>query len=468
MTLRSPVDGRASEPSAVATDPTTGPAGTDGDAGPEVVDQADGVQAASAGRRLAAMARRPAAAMTATVAAWCVAVYTWGHLWRETRPGGGLGWDLLITWRAEKVFALGGAPYAVKAFVYPPSCLLVLRPLAALSHDQLTVGGLAVTFALVWAAVMLTANALGLRWWGLTAAVTLALLPFTVAMRGEASLENVTVLGFVALAGFLAFALRDHWIAAGAVIGLSLSVKPLLLAVLVVFLLARQWRGLAVAVAVPVVLNVAAVLLVPHPGQVFNKLPSLLNRSGVGVNFNSAWVDVTRTLGLPVGASMALRAATVVLAIVTLWLAWSRLADPRLRIVVAASVALIASFLSGTLSENHFMLAFIPLAMTIVLAGSPMRQVTAVIATVWLMGELVLPRSVVGFDNTTANLSFFRAVGMSIVLITLAVVLARRPVVAGATWRDPATWARGAEAPAEGPADEPLAASVVSATGAAS
>jgi len=96
----------------------------------------------------------------------------------------------------------------------------------------------------------LSAHALGKRWWGITAALTIWLLHFTEAMRGELSLENVTVLAFLGLALCYVFALRGHWIAAAAAIGLSLSVKPLLLVVLLVFLLARQWKAFAVAVAI--------------------------------------------------------------------------------------------------------------------------------------------------------------------------------------------------------------------------
>jgi arabinofuranan 3-O-arabinosyltransferase len=360
-----------------------------------------------------------------TVAAWCLAVYSWVGLYRLTDRGSGLGWDLLTPWRAERIFAHGGAPYAVKSFVYPPSCLLLLRPLGSLTRHQLTVGGLVATLVIAWVSVMLSAHALGKRWWGITAALTIWLLHFTEAMRGELSLENVTVLAFLGLALCYVFALRGHWIAAAAAIGLSLSVKPLLLVVLLVFLLARQWKAFAVAVAIPAFLNLVAFAIVANPSGVWSKLPSILNRSGYGVNFNSAWVDVARVLGLPEGVSILLRLVTVALVVLGALLAWSGLRDTRLQLVTTTSLLLIGSFLSGTLSEYHFMLTLVPLAMTVMLRGSPMRTVTGVIGTLWIMGLLVLPDSVLG-TNKTATHSAFRAFGMTLVLLTVIAVLLKR------------------------------------------
>jgi arabinofuranan 3-O-arabinosyltransferase len=376
------------------------------------------------GRLQGIRAPRPAVGAL-TLAAWSLAVFSWIGLYRLTDRGSGLGWDLLTTWRAERVFAHGGAPYSVKAFLYPPSCLLLLRPLGSLTRHQLTVGGLAGTLVIAWVSVMLSAHALGKRWWGITAALTIWLLHFTEAMRGELSLENVTVLGFLALGACYVLALRGHWVAAGTAIGLSLAIKPLLLVVLLVFVLARQWKALVVAVVIPAVLNAVAFGVVADPGQVWSKLPSLLNRAGYGINFNSAWVDVARILGLPVGVSILLRLATVALAVVGALLAWSRLDDPRLQLVTTTSLLLIGSFLAGTLSEYHFMLTLVPLEMTLILRGSPMRTVTGIIGTVWIMGVLVLPKSLLGI-NTTGNHSVFRAIGMSLVLLTVIVVMVRR------------------------------------------
>jgi len=361
----------------------------------------------------------------ATVAVWVLAVVSWVGLGLLTSRGEKLGFDSLISWRAEKFFAHGISPYAIKGFVYPPSCALLFRPLAGLSHHQLVMGGIAVVSVLIWATVMLAAVAIGRRWWGLTAGLAILLLSYAGAARGELSLENSSVLGAFALALFFLLACRGHWIAGASVIGVSLAVKPLLAAVLLVFLLARQWKALAVAIGVPVVLNLVALAIVPDPGRVWTKLPSLLNRSGSGVNFNSAWVDVVRTLGLPEGVSVVLRLLTIVLALLCAWLAWSKLTYPPLRIVTTASVLLIGSYLSGTLSESHFMLTLVPFAITVTVPRSPMRTVTAVVGIVWALGNWLPPRSWLAL-NKFATTSAYRALGMSLLLLTVATLLARR------------------------------------------
>jgi len=368
----------------------------------------------------------PKAALAAvTAAVWAAAVYSWVNLYRLIEPQTKLGSDLRSTWEAEKLFVHGGAPYSVKAFVYPPSCLLLLRPVAALNLHQLVTGGLVATEIVGTLGVMFTAVAIGARWWGPTAALSVLLVTLTGAMRGEMPLENLSILAFLALALFFLFVLRDHWIAAGIVIGLSLSVKPMLLAVLVVFLLARRWKALGIAVGIPVVLNGASIAMLTSPGQALSKLPTLLDRTGPGIVYNSAWVDVARVLGLPEGATVLLRLVTAVLVVAATWLSWNRMTDPRLRIITATSTLLIGAYLAGTLSEYHFMLTLVPLGMTVFIPGSPMRTVTGVVGIAWVMDRWAPPTSLFGL-SANANNSVFRAIGMGLLLLTVIGVLALR------------------------------------------
>src|SRR5208282_5351463 len=133
-----------------------------------------------------------------TVVVWAAAAVAWTlQCLHFDRGGPKLGWDLVTCWRAERVFAHGGQPYSLAAtgdrlFLYPPSALLVLRPLAALSLRELQVLGLLATAGLMWAAVMISAAVLGRRWWGLTAAVVVLALRWAQPMLAELSLENVT------------------------------------------------------------------------------------------------------------------------------------------------------------------------------------------------------------------------------------------------------------------------------------
>ena len=246
---------------------------------------------------------------------------SWVVLYHRISRQSHLGWDLLTPWRAEKLFVHGGRPYSVSAFVYPPSSLVLLVPLAWLDSHQLTIGGLVATAVLACVAGLIALRAIGVKVLGPIAATAILLLSLASDMRGEMPLENVSVLEFLAFALFLLFAIRGRWTAAAIVIGLAIGLKPLLLAVLIVFVLARKWKALAVAVGIPVFLNALAIVFVSSPGQVLSKLPSLFDRTGSGVVYNSAWVDVARLLGLPEGVSVLLRGVTVAMVVAVTWLA---------------------------------------------------------------------------------------------------------------------------------------------------
>lgn len=369
--------------------------------------------------------------LAATVFFWMASALSWtlSCLRVDHRFGSGMGRDLVTVWRAERVFAHGGQPYSLVAtghrvYLYPPSSLLVLRPVALLSVHETQILGLVATAALAWATVMVTSAALRRSWWGLTSAVAVFALGWAQPMVAELSLENVTVLCALGLAAFYLLTTRGHFIAAGAVIGLSLSIKPLLLPVLVVFLLARKGRALGIAIVVPAVLNAIAFAVVSHPNQVWSKLPSLLERSGIGVELNSAWVGVGHVLGLPGFVTILIRIVTVALAVAGAWWSWRQLTDPATRLVTTTSVLLIGTFLAGTLSENHFMLTLVPLAMTVVVPGAPMRRTAGAIGILLVMG-LTPPGSLLGL-NSEANLSAFGAFGMALLLVTIVVVLGRQ------------------------------------------
>ncbi len=362
--------------------------------------------------------------MILTPLAWGLALWRWLYIWPH---GPRVGYDLLFTWQAEKIFAAGGHPYSVSQFVYPPSLLLMFRPLAALSRHAAVVGGEAVTIVAAVAGVAMTAAALRLRWWGLTAAVSTLILSFTGAMLFELRLENLSVLEFLALAGFLLLALRNRWLAAAAVLGISMAVKPMLLPLLIVLLVARKWKALGLAVAIPAALNLIALAFVGNAGQALGKLPFLVDRTGHIVIFNSAWVGVARELGLPDAATILLRVFVAALAVIAAWLAWTRLTDDRLRLIHSTGMLLLGTFAAGTLSEYHFMLTLVPLAMSVVVAGSPIRFPTGWLGMAWTLDVFQFHVFGLGRD---ASESALRAIGMSVVLLTVTGVLLVRPLPA--------------------------------------
>jgi hypothetical protein len=111
-----------------------------------------------------------------TVAIWILAVISWIALYHRISGETRLGWDLLTPWRAEKLFVHGGKPYSVSAFVYPPSCLVLLVPLAWLDSHQLTIGGLVATALVACASAVIALRAIGVKVSGPIAAATILLL----------------------------------------------------------------------------------------------------------------------------------------------------------------------------------------------------------------------------------------------------------------------------------------------------
>ncbi|MGH9172375.1 MAG: glycosyltransferase family 87 protein [Acidimicrobiales bacterium] len=375
-------------------------------------------------------------AFLVTAALWVAAAVTWSQLcYRIGRPHATLGWDLVTSWHAVVVFAHGGQPYDLaqtdnRLFLYPPSSLLLMRPIAALTLRQIQVVGLVVTAVAAWCAVMVSAHIAGRRWYGPTAALCVLALHYARPMVAELSLQNATILCLLALAGFWWLASRQHWMWAGVLVGLSMSLKPLLIVLLLIFLVERKWKPLAVAIAIPAALNAAAFVFVSDPAAVFRKLPSLVNRSGSGVLSNSAWVDVLRDFNLSSGSIDVIRLVTAAVALAAAWLAWRLIEDSALRLITVASSLLLGSYLAGTLSEDHYMLTMIPLLISLVLPGSPMRWFPAWVGFALMMG-LEPPRAWLGL-GTVANQSAWMAFGMMLVLLTITAALASRHKLAAA------------------------------------
>ncbi|PAZ17579.1 hypothetical protein CLM62_01590, partial [Streptomyces sp. SA15] len=76
-----------------------------------------------------------------------------------------------------------------------------------------------------------------------------------------------------ALAPLLALlpASRGRWVAAGAVVGAAVALKPLLAPLALLFLFARRWRAPAALVLVPVAASAASGLLMPDPAGFFTR-----------------------------------------------------------------------------------------------------------------------------------------------------------------------------------------------------
>jgi arabinofuranan 3-O-arabinosyltransferase len=399
-----------------------------------------------------ALAWRSPVAIALAGAMWLLDIRDWIGRYRQTARIPQLGADLQYSWQAAKAFLDNGHPYASPYFNYPPSNLLLTWPLALFRLGSLLHPLLGVSIILLGASVMMSAAAVGRRWWGLCAAVGVWFLNGCLPSYQVLILLNTSVVTAFALALSFLLLSRGRWTAGAVVLGISFGIKPLLLPVLIVFLLARKWRPFAIALAIPVGLNLIALAVVPHVGNVWSKPGYLLSGAGAAFSpLNAALNGVGDTHHWQRLFTIGLRVAVAALSALVIWWAWYRLPTLALRVITAGSAALLGVFLSGPLAEDHYMLMFVPLAMTIAAGGSAMLLPSAWVGMAWVMYIHPLPAHWLGSTFPAAN-SASEAIGMALVLVTMVLDLALRRRHASADLSESSIISTDADAPSSRPA----------------
>ena len=161
---------------------------------------------------------------------------------------------------------------------------------------------------------------------------------------------------------------------AGLVIGLTLTLKPVLGPLLLLPLLNRQWRALVPAIVVPIVVNLAAWPLVSDPKDFVTKtVPYFL---GTRDYFNSSIEGNGVYFGLPTWLIVFLRILFTLLAIGALWLLYRhyRTRDPLFWFTNSAGVLLLWSFLVSSLAQGYYSMMLFPFLMTVVRPNSLIRN----------------------------------------------------------------------------------------------
>ncbi|MET9321125.1 glycosyltransferase family 87 protein [Streptomyces sp. NPDC003038] len=277
------------------------------------------------------------------------------------------GSDNAFVVKAAQALLAGGSPYEDKRFLYLPSAVLMAVPEALLPQPVLR-----------WVLPLGMSGLLGIGWW---AALRLFSVPLRsrFAVGGLALLAigykpyvnlvligNWTAISAAALPVALLLAHRRSWGAAGLVVGLAIACKPMLVPIALLFLLARQWRGLAVAVLVPLGLSLAGALMMPSPSLFFTKtLPFLLQgQDAYALPWDASPIAVLPRLGVPAPLAVLVAGAG---ALGGLWAAWARWrrTDERdggeLRLTETACMVMLAAFLVSRPSFDHYLLVVLPL-----------------------------------------------------------------------------------------------------------
>ncbi|MFF3329405.1 glycosyltransferase family 87 protein [Streptomyces sp. NPDC002888] len=302
---------------------------------------------------------------------WVVLVAVLGavtaHVTRST-PDGGM--DNAIVVQAARTWLAGGSPYDDPHFLYLPSALLAAVPQALLPQDALRfLVPPAVTGCLAagWACA--------LRLHGVPLRSRLAALGLTGLAAGFSPfahlvlLANWTVTAALALPLGLLLAGRGRWLAAGAVIGAAVALKPLLAPVALLFVFARRRRALGVLVLVPTGASAVSALLLPDPaGFLTRTLPFLLRGDDTFVRlYEASPAAVLPRLGVPEPLAEALAVLACAAGVICAYRRWRR-ADPGpLRLAETAATLMLSAFLVSRPSYDHYVLVVLPL----LLAGLP-------------------------------------------------------------------------------------------------
>lgn len=192
------------------------------------------------------------AATTLTVIAWAATAAVTVLQYRAAVSKVWFGVDVRPMKGAGQAVLAGRNVFDVHDFVYPPTAAVMSVPIAGVDTRQLDRAALLVTIAAVLAVSALSVHLFAPpAWWRPPAAALFA----GVVMAGNTSyhalpLDNVSVLlAPFALAVIWLFG-RGRWWTGCIVLEVSILLKPLLAAVVLVPLLARRWLPLLVTGAV--------------------------------------------------------------------------------------------------------------------------------------------------------------------------------------------------------------------------
>jgi arabinofuranan 3-O-arabinosyltransferase len=248
---------------------------------------------------------------------WPISALTALHQVRDTlvtSPGG----DFIPVWRAARAFVNGSEPYRVDGFVYPPSAVLLFAPFGRLTfgHAHLLVHLLNATCLLAAAVVALRLFRIRLSS-PVAAAIVFALF---ISAPGRLTLYLDNVDGLVLATGMFAFlAAVEGWpTAAGTLFGLGLAIKPVLLPLVVLPLLAKQWRMIAAAGVVPFARCLLVLPVLPGAASFVTDVLPFLWKGNYPQNYtiNTSFVGAVTILQLAGSLATVLRLVTLSIGVV--------------------------------------------------------------------------------------------------------------------------------------------------------
>ncbi|RBO96392.1 arabinofuranan 3-O-arabinosyltransferase [Nocardia puris] len=341
-------------------------------------------------------------------------------------------------------------------YLYPPGGTLLIAPIALIDPEKSR-----------WLFILLNAVAILLAWYLLlklfhytvrSVAAPALLLAMFMSETVINTLVFTNVNGCILLAEliFLHLLLRRRDLWAGAILGLSITVKPTLAPLVLVAAARGQWKVFITAIGVPVALNVIAWPLHVDAGDFLARtLPYLLETRDY---FNSSVPGNAAYYGLPDPLMWGIRLGMCALVAISLWLLYRYYREDELFFVTTSSgVLLLAEFLLAGLGQMYYSMLLFPFLMSVVLRNSVLRNWPAWLA---IFGFLSYDKWLSDrWQSLGRNLEYLRITfGWGLLIIVVFCVLADRYLAARREGRlpvlDPA-WMRDAPDP-RGPQQPPV------------
>lgn len=360
-----------------------------------------------------------------TLLAWLAAAAAGVLQYRHALTVPYVGVDVRPLRGAGEAVLRGQDVYTVHNFVYPPSAAVLSVPLTAVDPSVL------VRASVVVAELAIAALALGAVWVAVPAApyrpalagaLALVLIGSYVSYHALA-LDNVSVLLAPVVAALAWLLGSRRWWWGCLVLVATLLLKPLLVPLLLVPLLARRLLPLLVPLVAAGILVIACLPLTGGWARIGEVTGSLLRGSllvGSRAGNNLSFAGFATVHHLPAGTLTALRVAVVVTALAACTAAGVRPRrwDPA-QVAWLATALLLAVYLAGNLSEVHYLYALVPGAV-----GVAARSRSRPARGLGLVALVLLGLPLWGLPTTSEQALAVAAETTLLAAVTLALVVA--------------------------------------------
>ena len=172
----------------------------------------------------------------------------------QARTGAPIAFDFRAMWEAGNALLHAQPLYRVPDFVYPPFAALVFAPFAELTYPNAAYVYSVIQVLLPMAAALLLAVVLSRQHRWLLAGIFAVLLLKADVYTDSLTTYNPSLLFVLPFVSVVLLWSRQRWAPGALILGLSLAMKPLLVLLILIPLLRRDWRTAtftAIAAAVP-------------------------------------------------------------------------------------------------------------------------------------------------------------------------------------------------------------------------